>query len=388
MAESFRRIALAVLAFAIPGIHAFAQNVPLSNPMPVASVSTGADSVQIAGPGPDRAPESIPAASASTGTRIITKSFSSALSNEAQTLDHVTISFLKTIADDEFLRIMPVSDRKPLLAAPFGLRARSSQLSSIRGVTSPSVARSYLSDSSLSALINWYAQKYGFQFVVRHTALNGAHEGDTMTVARAVQRIGNTMVSVMIWNPTASGKGKRANRGALLPQTSVEVQERAFRPREELIVEGPDAVVELTWQVPYRDLIQKVSIKYQIDPFLLAALVQQESNFNAGAMSVDSALGLTQMIPTTAEMMGVSNPNDPHQSLEGGARYLKQMLARFKGDVSLALAAYNAGPGNVIKYRGVPPFAETRDYVRRIMARYTEKAAGAKATIAQTKVAS
>jgi soluble lytic murein transglycosylase-like protein len=203
-----------------------------------------------------------------------------------------------------------------------------------------------------------------------------------------VQRIGNTMVSVMIWNPTASGKGRRASSGALLPQTSVEVQERAFRPREELIAEGPDAVVELTWQVPYRDLIQKVSIKYQIDPFLLAALVQQESNFNAGAMSVDSALGLTQMIPTTAEMMGVSNPNDPHQSLDGGARYLKQMLARFKGDVSLALAAYNAGPGNVIKYHGIPPFAETRDYVRRIMARYTEKAGGAKAAIAKTRLAS
>jgi hypothetical protein len=388
MAELLRRLALAVTACAIMGIPAFAQSAPPSSSLPAVSASTGADSIQSAGPGPDRAPEVIPAASVSTGTRRITKSFSSALTNEAQTLDHVTISFLKTIADDEFLRIMPVSGRKALLAAPFGLRARSSQLSSIRGVTSPSAARSYLTDSSLSTLVNWYAEKYGFQFVVRHTPLNGSHEGDTMTVARAVQRIGNTMVSVMIWNPTASGKGRRANSGALLRQTTVEVQERAFRPREELIVEGPDAVVELTWQVPYRDLIQKVSIKYQIDPFLLAALVQQESNFNAGAMSVDSALGLTQMIPTTAEMMGIRNPNDPHQSLDGGARYLKQMLARFKGDPSLALAAYNAGPGNVIKYHGVPPFAETRDYVRRIMARYTEKAAGAKATIAQTKVAS
>jgi soluble lytic murein transglycosylase-like protein len=161
------------------------------------------------------------------------------------------------------------------------------------------------------------------------------------------------------------------------------VQERSFRPREELIVEGPDAVVEFTWAVPYRDLISKISVKYQIDPYLLAALVQQESGFNAGAMSVDSAQGLTQMIPATAAMLGVSNPGDPHQSLDGGARYLKLMLQRFRGDVKLALAAYNAGPGNVEKYRGIPPFAETRDYVKRIMARYTEKAGGPKAQVAQ-----
>jgi hypothetical protein len=312
------------------------------------------------------------------------KSFQSALSSESQTLDHITVSYLHLIEDGEFLKILSSPNRQPIIAVPYGSKGRGTRaLTTMRGLASPTLARSFTSDSSLGSLVRWYAQQYGFEFKVRTTPLDGA--GDTLMVARAVRQIGNTVVSIMIWNPTQSGRTRKA-AGKLTRQTSVEIQERAFRPREELIVEGPDAVVELTWAVPYRDLIQKISIKYQIDPFLLAALVQQESGFNAGAMSVDSAMGLTQMIPATAEMMGISNPHDPHQALDGGARYLKLMLQRFRGDVKLALAAYNAGPGNVEKYHGIPPFAETRDYVKRIMARYQEKAGGDRALIAQTKV--
>jgi hypothetical protein len=257
--------------------------------------------------------------------------------------------------------------------------------SAIPGVPSATLGRLYRTDSSLSSVTTWYAKEYGFDFKYSRTTVNNGN--DTVTVARAVKPMGNTVVTVMIWNPTSNAQGRRAANLALSKKTSVEVQERAYRPRGELIVEGPDAVVELTWKVPYRDLIQRVSFKYQVDPHLVAALVQQESNFNAGAVSVDSALGLTQMIPSTAAMLGVSDPSNPNQAIEGGVRYLKQLLRRFKGNVEYALAGYNAGPGNVDKYHGVPPFAETQQYVRRIMARYKEKAGGAQATTAKVVIA-
>ena len=87
-------------------------------------------------------------------------------------------------------------------------------------------------------------------------------------------------------------------------------------------------------------------------------------------------MGLTQMIGPTAIAMGVTDPTDPKQSIYGGVKYLKLMLRKFEGNIEYALAAYNAGPGNVIKYGGVPPFDETRDYVKRIMTRYREKVSG------------
>lgn len=304
--------------------------------------------------------------------------YARAIAREWQALDYVTHAHLERLPKDSLLRLMPVAGRRPAVAAPYNLKGRAdSRKATLPKLISPTHAQSFSSDSTVEALVGWYTRRFGFEFVVHRTLLaaGGPSEPDTLTVARAVRRIGNTMVSVMIWNPTQN-TAKRKALPTFSKKTSVSVQERSYRSREELIVEGPDALVEFGWKVPYRDLITKISTKYQIDPYLIAALVQQESNFNAGAMSVDSAMGLTQMIPGTAEMMGVRNPNDPHQSLDGGVRYLKLMLKRFKGDVVLALAAYNAGPGNVEKYRGVPPFAETRDYVKRIMARYKEKVGG------------
>jgi hypothetical protein len=362
-------------------------NPSLANLAPVISEGKPASTGAEPGPGP-----AMISTSSAVSNPVIAprgKSYATALSSESQSFEHLTASFIRTVDDDDYLRILSTSGRQPLLAPPFGARARSGALrSSLRTLAAPTLSRAYTSDSSLRSLMNWYSQKYGFQFITRSTPIDGSNGSDTMVVARAVRQIQNTIVSVMIWNPTQGSKGRKGSHGTISRQTSIEVQERSFRPREELIVEGPDAVVEFTWAVPYRDLISKISVKYQLDPYLLAALVQQESGFNAGAMSVDSAQGLTQMIPATAAMLGISNPGDPHQSLDGGARYLKLMLQRFRGDVKLALAAYNAGPGNVEKYRGIPPFAETRDYVKRIMARYIEKAGGPKALVAQASTKS
>jgi soluble lytic murein transglycosylase-like protein len=105
-----------------------------------------------------------------------------------------------------------------------------------------------------------------------------------------------------------------------------------------------------------------------VDPALLAGLVKQESGFNPTAGSPAGARGLTQLMPGTAAGLGVTNVLDPVQSLDGGAKYLKQQLDAFGGDVAKALAAYNAGPGAVQRFGGIPPYAETQNYVRIVQA--------------------
>jgi len=125
---------------------------------------------------------------------------------------------------------------------------------------------------------------------------------------------------------------------------------------------------ELPADVPYGAEITAAAKKYGLDPALLAGLVKQESGFNPNAGSPAGARGLTQLMPATAAGLGVTNVLDPAQSLEGGAKYLRQQLDAFGGDVTRALAAYNAGPGAVQRYGGVPPYAETQNYVRAVQA--------------------
>lgn len=116
-------------------------------------------------------------------------------------------------------------------------------------------------------------------------------------------------------------------------------------------------------------IFEEAAAKYDISPKLLRAVAKAESNFNPKARSGAGAMGVMQLMPGTARSLGVSDPYDARQNIMGGAKYLKQNLDRF-GDVSLALAAYNAGPGSVQKYGGIPPYKETQNYVRKIMADY------------------
>jgi soluble lytic murein transglycosylase-like protein len=120
--------------------------------------------------------------------------------------------------------------------------------------------------------------------------------------------------------------------------------------------------------VPYGAEITAAAQVNGLDPALLAGLVRQESNFDPNAGSPAGARGLTQLMPGTAAGLGVTDVTDPAQALEGGAKYLKQQLDAFGGDVTKALAAYNAGPGAVQRYGGVPPFAETQGYVQKVQA--------------------
>jgi soluble lytic murein transglycosylase-like protein len=117
----------------------------------------------------------------------------------------------------------------------------------------------------------------------------------------------------------------------------------------------------------YDGMIQSTAAKYGLDPALLKGLIRQESNFNPNAGSGAGAQGLTQLMPATAASLGVKDVHDPAQAIEGGAKYLKQQLDAFGGDVQKALAAYNAGPGAVKKYGGIPPYPETQNYVTKVM---------------------
>ncbi len=117
-------------------------------------------------------------------------------------------------------------------------------------------------------------------------------------------------------------------------------------------------------------LVDMACEKYDMDPKLVKALIKQESGFNPNAKSKAGALGLMQLMPKTAEALGIKDPMNPAQNIDGGVRYLKGMLEKFNGNKILALAAYNAGPNAVKKYDGVPPYKETQNYVKSILSMY------------------
>jgi soluble lytic murein transglycosylase-like protein len=117
----------------------------------------------------------------------------------------------------------------------------------------------------------------------------------------------------------------------------------------------------------YDPMIEQAAARYGLDPAVLHGLIQQESGFDPSAQSSAGASGLTQLMPGTASSLGVANPLDPSESIEGGARYLSQLMSQFGGNTEDALAAYNAGPGAVQQYGGVPPYTETQSYVSKVL---------------------
>lgn len=120
----------------------------------------------------------------------------------------------------------------------------------------------------------------------------------------------------------------------------------------------------------YHAIVHEKASSYNIDPSLIKAVIKTESNWNCRAISKKGAMGLMQLMPSTANDLNVRNPFDPEENIEGGTKYLKYLLEKFNGDITLALAAYNAGPKTVEKFGYVPPIAETKQYVNRVLSLY------------------
>jgi len=148
--------------------------------------------------------------------------------------------------------------------------------------------------------------------------------------------------------------------------------ELVFAPVPELPAPAPQNISSLS------EHIARASRATGIDRDFIESVIKAESGYDSNAVSPKGAMGLMQLMPSTAEKLGVRNPLDPAANIDGGSRYLRELLLRFGGDAIKALAAYNAGPERVEKYKGVPPYPETRDYVKRVIDDFNRRKQSAK----------
>jgi len=156
---------------------------------------------------------------------------------------------------------------------------------------------------------------------------------------------------VPLLKTAANGTALRATQSSFATSSDMSTAEQANREKIE-------------------QMIREVSARYRVDPALVRAVMQTESNWNSSAVSRKGALGLMQLVPGTAQQLGVHNAFDPKQNLDGGVRYLHTLLERYNGDLDKALAAYNAGPGAVDRAGGIPRYRETRNYVQKVTDSY------------------
>jgi soluble lytic murein transglycosylase-like protein len=162
-----------------------------------------------------------------------------------------------------------------------------------------------------------------------------------------------------IINPMATGP--LMTYGAYAPPPLTGIPSASFEPA------APQRVASAPMGAELEGLIGEMSSKYAVPDWVVRNVIRQESGGNPNATSPVGAQGLMQLMPGTAAGLGVTNAYDPRQNVEGGVKYLKQLMEQFGGDLTKTVAAYNAGPGAVMKYGGVPPYAETQTYVKRVL---------------------
>jgi soluble lytic murein transglycosylase-like protein len=165
---------------------------------------------------------------------------------------------------------------------------------------------------------------------------------------------------------------RRTLRGLMFGMFAMSLPSQPARPSS-INISAPEGFVAtaenfrpLPATIAYNDAIAEAADLYMLDPHLIRAIIRAESAFNPFAVSSAGALGLMQLMPEVAEELNVLDPFDPRQNIFGGARYLRQLLDRNDGNLDLAVASYNAGPGAVDRYNGIPPYRETRNYVKKV----------------------
>ena len=207
--------------------------------------------------------------------------------------------------------------------------------------------------------------------IVRHftgalllVALHAAADGSTvLTDAAAEQKIGPPQPAIKIFKYTnKSGVRSFSDRAPVGVRYEV-IQYSCFACNPKSTVDWNNIPLQLD---AYEYAINSAAQRYQVDPALVRAVIHAESAFRPGARSKKGALGLMQLMPDTARDMGVGNALSPEENIQGGVRYLAWLLDENQGNTTLATAAYNAGPGAVKKYNGIPPYAETETYVKRV----------------------
>ena len=175
---------------------------------------------------------------------------------------------------------------------------------------------------------------------------------------RRRKTIRTVLLTAAAMSASPSALNHLRNIHTLRPSISISMSDVVPLPIPTTIPTRPEQVFE--------HLIQEAALAHNLEPALIRAVMSTESSFNPRAVSPVGAMGLMQLMPALAKEMGVRDPLDPRQNVMGGAKYLRRLLDSHKGNVKLALASYNAGPGNVRRYKGIPPFKETRNYVKKI----------------------
>lgn len=234
----------------------------------------------------------------------------------------------------------------------------------------------FLHISEILSRIGEIQQRFQFDFGMPATPFENVLSN---TLAQNAQK--NAMVppspqSVEIQSALKDALSPIMKGNALLPLEAKEQALKSLMPLTQSAAPSNAANAVNPAGLNLEDLIASIAQSNNLEPSLVKAIVSAESNFNPKAVSSKGAIGLMQLMPDTARGLGVINPFNPEDNLTGGVAYLKQLLSQFGGDVPLALAAYNAGPGAVKQHGGIPPYGETQNFVNKVLSlkkQYEEK---------------